>query len=108
VWHLKPEFEHFLKAGAKSGEKRKAPAASDSDAADAAAAADQSAAKKRRESTGGDDGEANGAGSSNGTPSKVKRAFAFFVKAKRPEVEAAMGPGASVSLPAFYCCNYIY
>lgn len=91
---MKAEFEHFLKAGGKSGEeskKRKAAAA----ATDADAATEQNAAKKRRESTGGDEGEATAAGS-NGTPSKVKRAFAFFVKAKRPEVEAAMGPDASV------------
>jgi hypothetical protein len=94
---LKPEFEHLLKPGGgrsgEDGKKRKAPAvATASDAADATA--DQSAAKKRRESSGGDDGEAIAV--SNGTPSKVKRAFAFFVKAMRPEAEATMGPGASV------------
>lgn len=98
VWHIKPEFAKFLTmevdqpafSAADRGEgqssavtdsgKRKAAAVLDGDAKGAGSA------KKARKD---DDAQAQ-------EPKKFKRAFGFFVKAKRSEAEEKLGADTSV------------
>ncbi len=61
------------------------------EAVEGGASPEVSAAKKKKSEGGGDE-EYSG----EQPPIKLRRAFAFFVKAKRPEVEANLGPNASV------------
>jgi hypothetical protein len=101
VWHIRPEFEHYLTMenfydgqapaqpakGAKSGPKEKASSSSSSSGG---------AAKRKREDD-DDDGDSGPKGKGGSTPTggrepkKAKHAFGFFVKAKRAEAEVEVG-----------------
>lgn len=99
VWHIKPEFVRYLDES------------SECDAPDLSSAVElesgkrrptadvdpnlQSASKRARK----DEESSPVAMPAVSEPKKFKRAFGFFVKAKRPEAEAHLGPDASVRLP---------
>lgn len=108
MWHIKSEFEYLLDKKAKSGtpgpessvKKRKLSAVDDEMLESTPGA---SAAKKRKAD-----------GSPNDPPAKAKRAFLFFVKARRHEAEKELGPDASVSVGgemfhafSFNFCNFV-
>ena len=101
VWHIRPEFEDYLKKenfydgqvvlaqpakSAKSAPKEKAPSSSSS----------SSAVAKRKRDDDDDDGDSGARGKGGSTPTgkepkKAKHAFGFFVKAKRAEAEMEIG-----------------
>lgn len=119
VWHIKDEFAHFLEQPGPGGYAPVAAAAASSSSSSAppktpksegkvkeekgTSAAKATPGKRKRDSSGGDDGEAadggdgNNAGSATKEPKKFKRAFGFFVKAKRAEAEEQLGEDAVVS-----------
>ena len=71
------------------------------EAVDGGASPEANATKKKKSESGGGDEVYTG----EQPPIKLRRAFAFFVKAKRPEVEANLGPNASVS---DILCYFLY
>lgn len=96
VWHIRPEFQRYLEDGAKTAESSKRKASSN-------ATDDKDTGSSRKKAKKEEPLEIDRNG-----PKKFKRAFGFFVKAKRAEAEAQLGPEASVSvLFAYWRCTSI-
>ena len=109
VWHIRPEFQHYLTMENFHDEKAFAAAAAAASSSSAVpekkvktekgtAAKEKTtsaaAAKRKRDEDDNDDGERGGKGGSTPAgkePKKAKHAFGFFVKAKRSEAEAEIG-----------------
>ncbi len=115
IWHIRDEFTRYLDMvpgqpiPAKKNEPKSA-AKSKQSASDEAPKSSSKAAstpKRKRDdeaaapSSGAKDGSGGSAVKGEG-PKKFKRAFGFFVKAKRAEAEESLGDDASVSL---FCLN---
>ncbi len=130
LWHIKPEYEHFLRDGDTTAHKipeskpssggavkSKADGKSESSkvkqpktpvSASKPASAATSVAKRRRNED--DDVDADpptnevvlATTPSAKEPKKYKHAFGFFVKVKRPDVEAELG--SAVSLHSRHRC----
>eukprot|EP00981_Chlorochromonas_danica_P005429 scaffold1091_cov164-Ochromonas_danica.AAC.52 len=83
VWHIRPEFQRYLEDGVKTAESSKRKASSN-------AADDKDTGSTRKKAKKEEPLEIDRNG-----PKKFKRAFGFFVKAKRAEAEAQLGPEAS-------------
>ena len=120
IWHIRPEFEkylHMTSSEAIAAAANAAPSsqqtvvsaasssASSSTGAGAAATSSQSStvaggsanAKKRKtEEVEEAETTTGGAGGEVKEPRRYKRAFGFFVKAKRAEAESQLGESASV------------
>ena len=97
VWHLRDEYEKFL---------HMTPEEAVAAAAHLAPAESVPASAKKRKAEDGEEadtpahGNGNGASTPGGAdkePKRYKRAFGFFVKAKRAEAEAQLGATASVT-----------
>jgi hypothetical protein len=119
-WHLRPEFEKYLnmdrdtllKAMASSNvtgslkpaavvKKTKATASKAAGKTKAAASSTSTSGNKRKM----EDNPAETTEVPLAEPKKFKRAFAFFVKDKRPEAERNLGEDASVFLFEYYLFN---
>ncbi len=107
VWHIRDEFLKYLhmadgSAAAKTPKKEKA-AKPEKEAAAPKSAAKSTPKRKRDEEAAASSSSAKeGGGANSKEPKKFKRAFGFFVKAKRAEAEETLGENASVRY--CYCC----
>ena len=117
VWHIKPAYEYLLNigsgggGGSSSASKAKNPKKSTGGGGSASKSGSKASAATPRSCTGGSNSVSggkrkhegdtspgtDGAGADAEPPRRFKRAFGFFVKAKRAEAEAKLGGDAKVS-----------
>lgn len=114
VWHIRDEYAHYLGEPGPGGYAAVAPSAASGGAAapktpKGAAVKEEkektvkSTPNKRKRDTSNEDEEGEAAGGTGGPssaskePKRFKRAFGFFVKAKRAEAEEQLGDDAAVS-----------
>ena len=114
VWHVRPEYQQFIDMTPEEA----AVAAASIVPSEAPTSAKK---RKKAEMNDDEDGEGEGAaansasleGFSGKEPKRYKRAFGFFVKAKRADAEAQLGTSASVSAcfilsltnPIYFICS---
>ena len=103
IWHIRPDFEHFLyMENFATGDGERSSASKSKSQSKDKATKDTSngstSAKRKRDDDSSpitknnkEEGSSASSAAAGKEPKKYKRAFGFFVKAKRPEAEKRIG-----------------